>query len=149
MFVPTGQPTDQNFGAHRPGSNLYSSSLIALQASTGKLKWFYSHAPGESLDFDEVFERILVDVSNPATSRIAIDVESMTVRSHSVAATFSLSERHRHMFLHGLDMIGATLARWAEIDAFQQAHWKTRPWLRDVAATTRARLAAMTPGSSL
>ncbi len=46
-------------------------------------------------------------------------------------------------------LIGATLARWAEIDAFQQAHWKTRPWLRDVAATTRARLAAMTPGSSL
>ena len=114
---------------------------------------FYSNAMNNRLLLvmldAAVVERILVDVSNPATSRIAIDVESMTVRSHSVAATFSLSERHRHMFLHGLDMIGATLARWAEIDAFQQAHWKTRPWLRDVAATTRARLAAMTPGSSL
>ncbi|MGM3277666.1 3-isopropylmalate dehydratase small subunit [Ralstonia sp. 24A2] len=114
---------------------------------------FYSNAMNNRLLLvmldPAVVERILADVSNPATNHIAIDVEAMTVRSHSVEATFSLSERHRHMFLHGLDMIGATLARWGEIDAFQQTHWETRPWLRDVAATTRARLAAMAPGSSL
>jgi alcohol dehydrogenase (cytochrome c) len=40
---------------------LYTSSTLALDADTGKLKWFYSHAPGESLDLDEVFERVLVD----------------------------------------------------------------------------------------
>ena len=84
-------------------------------------------------------QRILADVSNPGTHRITIDVQTMTVTSHSVAVLFTLSARHRHMFLHGLDMIGATLARWSEIDAFQQAHWHTRPWLRDIAATTRAR----------
>jgi alcohol dehydrogenase (cytochrome c) len=28
---------------------------------TGKLKWHFSHSPGESLDLDEVFERILID----------------------------------------------------------------------------------------
>ncbi len=84
-------------------------------------------------------QRILADVSNPRTHRITIDVQTMTVTSHSVAVPFTLSARHRHMFLHGLDMIGATLARWSEIDAFQQAHWHTRPWLRDVVATTRAR----------
>jgi 3-isopropylmalate/(R)-2-methylmalate dehydratase small subunit len=91
--------------------------------------------------------RILADVSDPATHRIAIDVQAMTVRSHSVEVPFTLSERHRHMFLHGVDMIGATLARWSEIDAFQQAHWQARPWLRDIAATTRARLAAAPPGT--
>ncbi|KHK57847.1 3-isopropylmalate dehydratase [Ralstonia sp. A12] len=114
---------------------------------------FYSNAMNNRLLLvmldPATVERILADASNTATSHIAIDVETMIVRSHSVEATFSLSERHRHMFLHGLDMIGATLARWGEINTFQQAHWKTRPWLRDVAATTRARLAAMTPGSSL
>lgn len=114
---------------------------------------FYSNAMNNRLllvmlDVADV-ERILTDVSDPATSRVAIDVESMTVRSHSVEVPFSLSERHRHMFLHGLDMIGATLARWSEIDAFQQAHWKTRPWLRDIATTTRARLAAMASGTCL
>jgi alcohol dehydrogenase (cytochrome c) len=40
---------------------LYTSTTLALDADTGKLKWYYSHAPGESLDLDEVFERVLVD----------------------------------------------------------------------------------------
>jgi alcohol dehydrogenase (cytochrome c) len=40
---------------------LYTSATVALDADTGKLKWHYSHAPGESLDLDEVFERVLVN----------------------------------------------------------------------------------------
>jgi len=40
---------------------LYTSSTVALDADTGKLAWYYSHAPGESLDLDIVFERVLVD----------------------------------------------------------------------------------------
>ena len=44
------------------------------------------------------------------------------------------------MFLDGLDMIGATLADRAEIDAFAAAHWQARPWLRDVARRTHDRL---------
>jgi alcohol dehydrogenase (cytochrome c) len=45
----------------RNDAALYTSSTLALDADTGKLKWYYSHAPGESLDLDEVFERVLVD----------------------------------------------------------------------------------------
>ncbi len=40
---------------------LYTSSTLALDPDTGKLAWYYQHAPGESLDLDEVFERVLVD----------------------------------------------------------------------------------------
>ena len=40
---------------------LYSSSTLALDAGTGKLAWYYQHAPGEAFDLDEVFERVLVD----------------------------------------------------------------------------------------
>jgi alcohol dehydrogenase (cytochrome c) len=40
---------------------LYSSSTLALDASTGRLAWYYQHAPGEAFDLDEVFERVLVD----------------------------------------------------------------------------------------
>ncbi len=43
------------------GDALYTSATVALNADTGKLKWYYSHAPGESLDLDEVFERVLID----------------------------------------------------------------------------------------
>jgi alcohol dehydrogenase (cytochrome c) len=40
---------------------LYTSSTVALDLDTGKLAWHYSHAPGEALDLDIVFERVLVD----------------------------------------------------------------------------------------
>src|ERR1019366_3353086 len=43
---------------------LYTSSTVALNADTGKLAWHFQHVPGESLDLDEVFERVLVDSGN-------------------------------------------------------------------------------------
>ena len=41
---------------------LYTGSTVALNPDTGKLAWYFQHAPAESLDLDEVFERVLVDV---------------------------------------------------------------------------------------
>jgi alcohol dehydrogenase (cytochrome c) len=43
------------------GATLYANSTLALDPDTGKLKWYFSHSPGESLDLDEVFERVLID----------------------------------------------------------------------------------------
>jgi len=40
---------------------LYTSSTLALNPDTGKLVWYFQHVPGESLDLDVVFERVLVD----------------------------------------------------------------------------------------
>jgi alcohol dehydrogenase (cytochrome c) len=41
---------------------LYTSTTLALNPNDGRLKWYYQHAPGEALDLDEVYERVLVDV---------------------------------------------------------------------------------------
>jgi alcohol dehydrogenase (cytochrome c) len=43
---------------------LYTNSTVALDASTGRLAWHYAHAPGEALDLDVVFERVLVDAGD-------------------------------------------------------------------------------------
>jgi len=43
------------------GDLLYTSSTLAIDPDTGKLAWFFQHAPGETVDLDEVFERVLVD----------------------------------------------------------------------------------------
>ncbi len=43
------------------GDVLYTNSTLALDPDTGEMKWYYQHLPGETLDMDEVFERILVD----------------------------------------------------------------------------------------
>jgi alcohol dehydrogenase (cytochrome c) len=54
--------------ASRGSSNfdnvLYTSSTVALKPKDGSLAWHYQHAPGESLDLDEVFERVLVDIGD-------------------------------------------------------------------------------------
>jgi alcohol dehydrogenase (cytochrome c) len=49
------------------GATNYANSTLALDPETGKLKWWFQHAPGESLDLDEVFERVLVDHGDQKT----------------------------------------------------------------------------------
>ena len=41
---------------------LYTASTVALRAEDGSLAWHFQHTPGESLDLDEVFEKVLVDI---------------------------------------------------------------------------------------
>jgi alcohol dehydrogenase (cytochrome c) len=41
---------------------LYTGSTVALRGADGSLAWHFQHIPGESLDLDEVFERVLVDI---------------------------------------------------------------------------------------
>jgi alcohol dehydrogenase (cytochrome c) len=41
---------------------LYTGSTVALRPADGSLAWFHQHAPAETFDLDEVFERVLVDV---------------------------------------------------------------------------------------
>ena len=41
---------------------LYTASTVALRPDDGSLAWHFQHTPGESLDLDEVFEKVLVDI---------------------------------------------------------------------------------------
>jgi alcohol dehydrogenase (cytochrome c) len=52
-------PASRGMGTTDVG--LYTNSTVAIDAATGKLAWHYAHAPGEALDLDVVFERVLVD----------------------------------------------------------------------------------------
>ena len=47
---------------------LFANSTVALDPGTGKLVWYFQHAPGESFDLDEVFERVLVDIGDQKVS---------------------------------------------------------------------------------
>ncbi|MCH2462192.1 MAG: PQQ-binding-like beta-propeller repeat protein [Gemmatimonadetes bacterium] len=40
---------------------LYTNSTVAVDVETGQLEWYFQHVPGEALDLDEVFERVLVN----------------------------------------------------------------------------------------
>lgn len=41
---------------------LYTNSTLALDPETGRIVWYFQHVPGEALDMDEAFEKVLVDV---------------------------------------------------------------------------------------
>ncbi len=52
VYVPLGSPTSDYYGADRPGDNLYGNSLVALDAATGRLKWYRQLVHHDLWDFD-------------------------------------------------------------------------------------------------
>jgi alcohol dehydrogenase (cytochrome c) len=52
LFVPVGNPWPDIDAAWRPGANLFTNSLVVLDAQTGALKWWYQAVPADSHDFD-------------------------------------------------------------------------------------------------
>jgi alcohol dehydrogenase (cytochrome c) len=61
LYWPTGNPSPSNYGGERGGDNLYSNSMLALDADTGKLKWYFQFTPHDLYDYDATQSPILVD----------------------------------------------------------------------------------------
>ena len=57
-----GNPGPDWNAAQRPGDNLYSDSVIALDADTGELKWHFQFTPNDGYDYDAVQVPLLVDM---------------------------------------------------------------------------------------
>jgi alcohol dehydrogenase (cytochrome c) len=58
----TGNPYPDWDGRNRRGDNLYSDSVVALDADTGALKWYYQFTPHDEIDYDSTQVPILADV---------------------------------------------------------------------------------------
>jgi alcohol dehydrogenase (cytochrome c) len=52
VYVGTGNPAPVLVGAKRPGKNLYTDSILALDADTGKLKWYHQEQAHDLWDYD-------------------------------------------------------------------------------------------------
>jgi glucose dehydrogenase len=61
VFVPLGSPTADFYGADRHGNNLYGNSLVALDAATGKLKWYQQLVHHDLWDYDPAAPPTLVE----------------------------------------------------------------------------------------
>ena len=62
VFAATGSPTSDFYGADRKGRNLYGNSLLALDAATGRLKWFQQLVHHDLWDWDLPAAPTLIDV---------------------------------------------------------------------------------------
>jgi quinohemoprotein ethanol dehydrogenase len=58
-----GYPWNQNFRSSDRGDNLFVSSIVAVDADTGRYVWHYQEAPGDRWDFDSVADITLVDLT--------------------------------------------------------------------------------------
>jgi len=61
LYVGTGNPAPQMDDSTRPGDNLYTSSLVALDARTGQLKWYFQEVPHDVWNYDVASPPILID----------------------------------------------------------------------------------------
>ena len=63
VYWPSGNPGPDFNGDNRDGDNLYSDSILALEAKTGKLKWYYQFTPHDIHDWDAEEPPVLVDTN--------------------------------------------------------------------------------------
>jgi alcohol dehydrogenase (cytochrome c) len=68
-IVGTGNPYPIYDPQFRPGDNLYTNSVIALNVDTGKLAWHFQYTPNDSWDFDEVGVHMLYDIKVDGATR--------------------------------------------------------------------------------
>jgi len=64
VFIPVANPTPALYAAYRPGANLFTNSLVVLDADTGKLKWWYQAAAGDFHEYDLSAPPVLYEDSN-------------------------------------------------------------------------------------
>ena len=61
LYFSTGNAGSDWFGGERPGKNLYAASIVALDLSTGKLKWYYQQVHHDIWDYDSASPVVLFD----------------------------------------------------------------------------------------
>jgi quinoprotein glucose dehydrogenase len=63
VYLPTTSVTNDMYGGHRLGDNLYSSSVVCLDAATGKRVWHYQTVHHDLFDYDNPAAPILADLT--------------------------------------------------------------------------------------
>lgn len=63
LYWGTGNPAPDYEGSLRPGDDLYTNCLLALDPDTGKLKWYFQYTPHDLWDYDSALTPVLVDAN--------------------------------------------------------------------------------------
>jgi glucose dehydrogenase len=74
VYAPIGSPTSDYYGGDRKGANLYGDSIVALDAATGKLKWYRQLVHHDLWDYDVPAAPTLIDVKRNGRTIPAVAV---------------------------------------------------------------------------
>jgi alcohol dehydrogenase (cytochrome c) len=72
LYWGTANPGPDFDPEYRPGSNLYTESLLALDADSGKMKWYFQYVPNDPHDFDEIGEAPLIDLGGAGGQQLVV-----------------------------------------------------------------------------
>jgi alcohol dehydrogenase (cytochrome c) len=64
IYVAVGNPSPDLDGSVRPGDNLYTDGVVAIDASNGKTKWYYQTVPHDVWDLDAVSPPVVTKLGN-------------------------------------------------------------------------------------
>ena len=67
IYWGTGNPGPDFNREQRPGDNLYSNSVVALDADTGRIRWHFQFTPNDPYDYDSVQIPVLADIERGGT----------------------------------------------------------------------------------
>ncbi len=70
IFFVVGNPSPDLYGAERPGDNLYTNSMVAIDLDSGKYKWHFQYIAHDVWDLDAVSPPILIDVKDKSGKMI-------------------------------------------------------------------------------
>ncbi len=70
IFFVAGNPSPDLYGAERPGDNLYTNSMVAVNLDNGTYKWHFQYIAHDVWDLDAVSPPILVDVKDKSGKMI-------------------------------------------------------------------------------
>jgi alcohol dehydrogenase (cytochrome c) len=123
LYWGVGNPSPNYVSEARPGDNLFTNSVIALDATTGKLAWYFQFTPNDAHDWDSNQTPVLTDLVIDGTPRKVI------------------CWANRNGFYYVLDRTNGEFLRGAP---FVKINWasgldeKGRPILTEAARVTRA-----------
>jgi alcohol dehydrogenase (cytochrome c) len=104
IYWGTGNPNPDYDGDARPGDNLYTDCVVALDADTGKLRWHYQFTPHDVWDYDGVNEMVLVDL------HIGSDVVKGLIHADRNGHIYAL-DRSNGKFLYAKPFVRVTWAK--------------------------------------
>ena len=116
VFVPYGAATTDSYGGDRKGANLYSDSLVVLDALTGKQKWHFQLIHHDTWDWDLESAPILASVHRGSETIPVVVVTSKT------GLVFILDRRD------GTPVYGVEERPIPASDVPGEDSWNTEPW---------------------
>ena len=78
LYMPLGAPNNDRVGVDRPGDNLFSSSVVAVDANTGKYLWHFQLVHHDIWDYDTQSAPMLIDLQRDGQTVPAVVIVNKT-----------------------------------------------------------------------